>query len=245
GKTGGLDQISNKDAIILYCLTNGVEVDFATLICEDITHKLNKKTREKVFPYPWFISLLLEYMMPTYEFNELTINPTQVFSVHNWALKLNQPEAEKKGSQGKKPGAKSGLIRKQSSKHTSESKTKAHKFKTSHLNQETKSSSTLDKNPSQSSTSTPMVAEMHKDDQQAAGGPTSLGVTGEEGADPQLNSGMSAFIHIKPVYSASFIIYYKSVSGCDASVDSTSEADPGISYPNDSIPQQHGIDKGT
>ncbi|GJW41083.1 retrovirus-related pol polyprotein from transposon TNT 1-94 [Tanacetum coccineum] len=61
----------------------------------------------------------------------------------------------------------------------------------------------------QSSTSTPIVAKMHKEDQQVAGSPTSLGVTGEEGVDPQLNS------------------------GCDASVDSTSEADPGISYPNE------------
>ncbi|GJS65796.1 hypothetical protein Tco_0680360 [Tanacetum coccineum] len=56
GKTGGLDQISNKDATIL------------------------------------FISLLLEHMMPEYDNEELTINPTQVFSVHNWTLKPNQPE---------------------------------------------------------------------------------------------------------------------------------------------------------
>nr|GEY94901.1 hypothetical protein [Tanacetum cinerariifolium] len=31
GKTGGHDQIINKDAIILYCLANRVEVDFARL----------------------------------------------------------------------------------------------------------------------------------------------------------------------------------------------------------------------
>ncbi|GKF30485.1 hypothetical protein Tco_0100283, partial [Tanacetum coccineum] len=34
GKTGGLDQISNKDAIILYCLANEVKVDYAKLIWE-------------------------------------------------------------------------------------------------------------------------------------------------------------------------------------------------------------------
>ncbi|GJU90594.1 hypothetical protein Tco_1303017 [Tanacetum coccineum] len=89
GKTGGFDQISNKDATILYCLANGVK---------------------------------------------LTINPTQVFSVHNWALKPNQTERPpftnhlkaicnldvpvdskalkpssqtKEVPQGKKPGAKS------------------------------------------------------------------------------------------------------------------------------------------
>ncbi|GJV71678.1 reverse transcriptase domain-containing protein [Tanacetum coccineum] len=47
GKTGGHDQISNKDAIILYCLANGVEVDYTRLIWEDIIHKLNKKTRKR------------------------------------------------------------------------------------------------------------------------------------------------------------------------------------------------------
>nr|GEV09692.1 hypothetical protein [Tanacetum cinerariifolium] len=78
GKTGGMDQISNKNATILYCLANMVKVDYAKLIWEDIIHKLNKKIREKVIPYPRFISILLEYMMPEYDNEELTINPTQL-----------------------------------------------------------------------------------------------------------------------------------------------------------------------
>ncbi|GJW65590.1 hypothetical protein Tco_0117474 [Tanacetum coccineum] len=45
GKTGSLDQISNKDATILYCLENGVQVDYAKIIWKDLIHKLNKKTR--------------------------------------------------------------------------------------------------------------------------------------------------------------------------------------------------------
>ncbi|GJV50301.1 hypothetical protein Tco_1440513 [Tanacetum coccineum] len=91
-----------------------------------------------------------KHMIPEYENEELIINPTQVFSVHNLTLKPNQPEeppftdhiksfcnldvlvdskAPKPSSkteevpQGKKPRAKSGLRRKRSSKHTSESKT--------------------------------------------------------------------------------------------------------------------------
>nr|GEV16520.1 hypothetical protein [Tanacetum cinerariifolium] len=164
-------------------------------------------------------------MMPKYENDELTLNPTQVFSVHNWALKTNHPKgppftnhilaiykadvpveskalrtsskAKKKVSQGKILGAKTGLKRKQSSKHTSESKNEANKA------------------------STPVVAEMHKEDQQVAGGPTSLGANSEEGADPQLSS------------------------GCDASADSTTKADPGIFATNDSIPLQKGMDEGT
>nr|GEW87548.1 ribonuclease H-like domain-containing protein [Tanacetum cinerariifolium] len=53
----GLDQISNKGATIMYCLANGVNVDFAKIIREDLIHKLNKKSRERVIPYPRFISL--------------------------------------------------------------------------------------------------------------------------------------------------------------------------------------------
>ncbi|GJU75912.1 hypothetical protein Tco_1272982 [Tanacetum coccineum] len=211
GKTGGLDQISNKDATILYCLENDVQVDYAKIIWEDLIHKLNKKTREKIVLYPRFIFLLLEHMAPKYDIEELTINPTQVFSVHNWILKPNQPEeppfidhmkaicnldvpmdskALKYSSpteevpQGKKPGARSGLRRKQFSKHTSESTTKASKSQSGHSKKETKSSSAMDTSPSHPSPPTPMVGEMHKDAQQAAGGPTSLGATSEEGAHP-------------------------------------------------------------
>ncbi|GJU59870.1 hypothetical protein Tco_1237636 [Tanacetum coccineum] len=274
GKTCGLDQISNKDATILYCLANGLQVDYAKLIWEDLIHKLNKKTREKIVPYPRFISLLLEHMMPEYDNEdvkcvgdvvvlenevlkelkdthvmqkirdsvqkekivpyprfislllehmmpeydneELTINATQVFSVHNWTLKPNQPEeppfttpmkaicnldvpvdskAPKPSSQteevpqGKKPGAKSRLRRKQSSKHTSESKTEASKSKTGQSEKDTQSSSAKDKSPSHPSPPTLVVGKMHKEAQQAASGPTSLGATSEEGAHPQLSSG--------------------------------------------------------
>ncbi|GKA63134.1 retrovirus-related pol polyprotein from transposon TNT 1-94 [Tanacetum coccineum] len=110
--------------------------------------------REKIVPYPMLISLLLEHMEPKYDNKELTINPTQVFSVHNWILMPNQPKeppftnhmkaicnldvpvdskAPKYSSlteevpQGKKLGARSRLKRKQSSKHTPESTTKTSK----------------------------------------------------------------------------------------------------------------------
>ncbi|GJT56792.1 hypothetical protein Tco_0991846 [Tanacetum coccineum] len=115
---------------------------------------------------------------------------------------------------GKKSGAKSGLRRKQSLKHTSESKTKASKSKTGQLEKKTQSSSAKDKSPSHPSPPILVVGEMHKEAQQAAGGPTSLGATSEEGAHPQLNNGH------------------------DASTDSTAEADPRNSASNDSIPAQ-------
>nr|GEX53991.1 retrovirus-related Pol polyprotein from transposon TNT 1-94 [Tanacetum cinerariifolium] len=154
------------------------KVDYAKIIWEDLIHKMNKKTREKIVPYPRFLSLLLEHMIPKYENEELTINPTQVFSVHNLTLKPNKPKeppftnhmkaiynldvhvdskAPKPSSQteevpqGKKPRAKSRLRRKRSSKHT-------------------------------------LVGEMHKEAQQVDGGPTSLGAISKEGAHPQLSS---------------------------------------------------------
>ncbi|GKE60948.1 hypothetical protein Tco_1511315 [Tanacetum coccineum] len=140
---------------------------------------------------------------------ELTINPTQVFSVYNWILNPNQPEkppftdhmkaiynldvpvdskAPKYSSpteevpQGKKPGARSGLKRKLSSKHTSESTTKASKSQSGHSKKETKSSSAINTSPSHPSPPTLVVGEMHKEAQQAAGGPISLGDTSEDGA---------------------------------------------------------------
>ncbi|GJT61692.1 retrovirus-related pol polyprotein from transposon TNT 1-94 [Tanacetum coccineum] len=196
---------------------------------EDIIRKLNKKTREKVVPYPRFISLLLEYMMPEYDTEELTIHPTQVFSVLNWALKSNQHEGPpftdhmkaicnidvlvdsqapktssqaEKVPQGKKPGAKIGLRRKKYSKHTSESQKEASKSKIGQSDKDTQSSSAKDKSPSHHLPSTPVVGEMHKEAQQAAGGPTSLGATSEEGAHPHLSSGTNPSVLVDKIKSA-------------------------------------------
>ncbi|GJT09733.1 hypothetical protein Tco_0856775 [Tanacetum coccineum] len=47
GKTGGFDQITNKDAIILYSLANGINIDYENIFWEDIILKLKKKQREK------------------------------------------------------------------------------------------------------------------------------------------------------------------------------------------------------
>ncbi|GKB82703.1 hypothetical protein Tco_0949598 [Tanacetum coccineum] len=46
----------------------------------------------------------------------------------------------------------------------------------------------IDSNPSQPTVSTPVDTRMHKEDQQATGGPTSLGVTSKGRANPQLSS---------------------------------------------------------
>ncbi|GKA09570.1 putative ribonuclease H-like domain-containing protein, partial [Tanacetum coccineum] len=125
-----------------------------------------------------------------YDNEELTINPTQVFSVHNWILKPNQPKEPpftnhmkaicnldvyvdsktpkyssptEEFPQGKKLGARSGLRRKQSLKHTSKSTTKTSKSQSGHSKKETKSSSAMDTSTSHPSTPTPVVGEMHKE----------------------------------------------------------------------------------
>ncbi|GJZ83648.1 hypothetical protein Tco_0648821 [Tanacetum coccineum] len=103
----------------------------------------------------------------------------------------------------------------------------------------------MDSNPSWPSVFTPVDTEMHKEDQQAIGGPTSLGVTSEERANSQLSSGMSALNLNKPIFSASFIIHFESASRHDVLADFTAEANPGLSAPNDSIPPQQGMDEGT
>ncbi|GJZ87823.1 hypothetical protein Tco_0659605 [Tanacetum coccineum] len=86
---------------------------------------------------------------------------------------------------------------------------------------------------------------MHKDEQQATGGPTSLGVTSEERADPQLSSGMSAFNLNDPIFSTSFIIHSEYALVNNASAVSTTEADPRKSAPSDFVPQQQGMNEGT
>nr|GEZ99008.1 hypothetical protein [Tanacetum cinerariifolium] len=99
----------------------------------------------------------------------------------------------------------------------------------------------MDSNPSQSLVLTHVDTGMHKEDHQTTHGPTSLGVTSEARANPQLSSGMSAFNLYEPIYSASFIIHSESASGNDASAASTVEADPGNFAPSDFVPQQHVI----
>ncbi|GJW12980.1 hypothetical protein Tco_0017113, partial [Tanacetum coccineum] len=117
--------------------------------------------------------------------------------------------------------------------------------KTGHSKIRKESSSTIDSNPSQLSVSILVDTGMHKEDQQATGGPTSLRVTSEARANPQLSSDMSAFNLNEPIYSASFIIHSDSASGNDASAASTVEADLRNSAPSDFIPQQKGMNEGT
>ncbi|GKB11846.1 hypothetical protein Tco_0845769 [Tanacetum coccineum] len=143
---------------------------------EDLIHKLNKKTRENIVPYPRFISLLLEHMTPKYDNEELTINLTRVFSVHNWILKPNQPKEPPFTDHMMAIYNLDVPVDSKASKYSSLTK-EASKSKSSHSNKETKSSLAMDTSPIHPSPPTLVVGEMHKEAQQAASGPTSLGDT--------------------------------------------------------------------
>ncbi|GJU94579.1 hypothetical protein Tco_1319335 [Tanacetum coccineum] len=167
---------------------------------------------------------MMHKMKKGYRDGELTLYPTQVFSVNNWALKPNKPKEpplkvhilaicaadtlvvfkapktsskSKSVSQGTKPGAKPGNKKlSTSSKQPSVSNKEAIKggsykaptsSKTGISKKRKESNSAMDSNPSQPLVSTLVDTGIHKEDQQATGGPTSLGVTGEARANPQLN----------------------------------------------------------
>ncbi|GKB40747.1 hypothetical protein Tco_0885689 [Tanacetum coccineum] len=105
-------------------------------------------------------------------------------------------------------------------------------FKTGHSKKRKEASIAWTSNPTSSLVSTPVDTGMHKEDQQATGGPTSLGVTSEARANPQLSSGMSAFNLNEPIYSTSFIIHSETASGNVASAVSIAEADSGKYAPS-------------
>ncbi|GJV36722.1 hypothetical protein Tco_1409199 [Tanacetum coccineum] len=74
-------------------LANGINIDYANIFWEDIIIKLKEKQREKVVRYIRFLSLLIMHKMKDkFRDGDVTLYPTQVFSVNNWALKPNQPE---------------------------------------------------------------------------------------------------------------------------------------------------------
>nr|GEU74380.1 copia protein [Tanacetum cinerariifolium] len=144
---------------------------------EDLILKLNKKSRQRVIPYPIFISLLLEYMAPEYA-NENVPNVSKAPKPSSNAERVPQgkkleakPRHKKHSTSSTQPSVSSSETTKgRSSKRPTGSKTE-------HLKRKKESRSTMNFNPSQTLASTLVVAETHKEDQQAAGGLTSLAVT--------------------------------------------------------------------
>nr|GEV24583.1 hypothetical protein [Tanacetum cinerariifolium] len=200
GKIGGFDQIINKDAIILYSLANGINIDYANIFWEDIIIKIKKKQREK----------------------------PGAQTRHNKPLtSLKQPSmSSKEATKGRSSKAPTGS-------------------KTGHSKKRKESSLAMDLNPSQPLVSTLVDTGMHKEDHEATGGPTSLRVTSEARAYPQLSSGISSFNLNESIYSSSFIIYSESASRNDALAVSIAEADPGNFASSDFVPQQQGMNEGT
>nr|GEV76030.1 ribosomal L1 domain-containing protein CG13096-like [Tanacetum cinerariifolium] len=219
-----VDELSSVLLIqLVSVLANGINIDYASIFWEDIVNKLNKRHREKVVPYTRFLSLLMMHKMKeSYGDDHMlaicnAADPV-VFKVPKTSFNAQRvPQGTKLGAKSRHKKHSTSLIQ-PSMSNTEATKGGSSKAttvsKNGHLKRKKESSSAIDSNPSQTSASTPMVAEMHKEDQQATGGPTSLGVTSEARANPHLSS------------------------GCDASADSVVEVNPGLSAPNDYIPQQ-------
>nr|GEU88325.1 retrovirus-related Pol polyprotein from transposon TNT 1-94 [Tanacetum cinerariifolium] len=130
--------------------------------------------------------------------DDVTIHPTQIFSVNNWALKPNQPEGPpftahmvaicnvEKPVAFKAPRTSSQTEKKATKGRSSKAPTGS---KTDPSRKRKESCLAKDSNLSQPLISTLVDIGMHKKDHQAADGLTSLGVTSEKGAHPQLSSG--------------------------------------------------------
>ncbi|GJR63698.1 hypothetical protein Tco_1505860 [Tanacetum coccineum] len=170
------------------------------------------------------------YPTQVFNVNNWTLKPNQPkeppFTDHMLAIYVadmpmvfKAPKTSSKAesvSQGTKSGAKHGhkklsTFSKQpfvsSSKVSKGGSSKAPtSSKTGHSKKRKESSSAMDSNPSQPPVYTPMDTRMHKEDQQATSGRTSLGVTSE---------------HLS-----------LSASKCDASADSIAEVDPRLSAPS-------------
>ncbi|GJS77190.1 hypothetical protein Tco_0727071 [Tanacetum coccineum] len=199
---------------------------------------------------PWFETIRYEEVVPAKGTKRV------FFLLGEVVFKAPKTSSKAKSvSQGTKLGAKSGHKKLSTSlKQPSVSDREATKggsskaptsFKTSHSKKRKESSLVIDSNPSQPPVFTPVDTGMHKEEQQATGGPTSLGITSEARANPQLSSDMLASNLNKPIYSASFVVHSESASGCDALADSITKADPGLFAPSDFIPQQNGMNEGT
>ncbi|GKG24053.1 hypothetical protein Tco_0392089, partial [Tanacetum coccineum] len=126
--------------------------------------------------------------MDGYGFDEVTIHPTQTFSVLNWTLKKNQLEGPSFTTMCLINHPQSKI---EATKCVSSLK-EVTGSPTSHSKKKKKTYSAKDPKSSQPLASTHMVVGIHKESLQATGGPTSLGFTNEVRADPQLTSVVSA-----------------------------------------------------
>ncbi|GJW81990.1 hypothetical protein Tco_0145965 [Tanacetum coccineum] len=80
----------------------------------------------------------------------------------------------------------------------------------------------MDTSPNHPSPPTLVVGEMHKEAQQAAGGPTSLGATSKEGVHPQLSSGSNPSVLVDKTKSAGDGL---KIAHTDSGASKKSEAD--------------------
>ncbi|GJU10150.1 pleiotropic drug resistance protein 1-like protein [Tanacetum coccineum] len=90
-KLDALIRSLTKMPLILLYSTNGINMTMADIVGRH-HHQQTIKHREQVIHTTRYLFLLYHKIKEGYRDGELTLYPTQVFSVNNWALKPNQPE---------------------------------------------------------------------------------------------------------------------------------------------------------
>ncbi|GKB12810.1 zinc finger BED domain-containing protein RICESLEEPER 2 [Tanacetum coccineum] len=164
--------------------------------------------------------------------SEATPIPTLIFSVNNWMLKKDQPEGPPFTphmmaictANGPKEfqAPASTLQTEESAPIFGPLSKEAFEAPKGQSKKKKKSTTANDKYLSQPSASTLVIAEMHKEAQQATSGQTSLEVTGEVRSDPQLNIVVLAST-TEPIFTTSTILHSESDTEADAPVFSDDE----------------------
>nr|GEU50860.1 hypothetical protein [Tanacetum cinerariifolium] len=186
-----------------WSITNGINIDYANIFWEDIIIKMNKKHREKVMPYDPLPSYALKPNQPE---EPPIIDHILAICVADTLVVFKAPRPSsiaERVAQGTKPGAKPGHKKHLTIKQSSVSSKEATKggsskapigSKTCHFKKRKESSSAIDSNLSQPPVFKYVDTGMHKEDQQATGGSTSLGVTISTAKTDLRNSAPSDFV---------------------------------------------------
>ena len=59
GNKSSTEQLNTTQAMIVYCLLEGIKIDLGEIIFRDLIAKLGGKSRQKLMSYPRFISCIL------------------------------------------------------------------------------------------------------------------------------------------------------------------------------------------
>nr|GEW39422.1 uncharacterized mitochondrial protein AtMg00810-like [Tanacetum cinerariifolium] len=216
GKTGGLDQIANKDATILYCLANGVkETKFSLAKVKSSSHHLtptpvvgemHKKAQQAASGLTSLGATSEEGAHPQLSSGNKNYSFDHIFARSNLSVLVDKTKSARDGLKTAHTGSGANEVSK-----ANDILLKVKLEDLSNILKETRSAfftpdSLLDE---------PIIVldkSEEEEAQQAASGLTSLGATSEEGAHPQLSSdnckkglGYENYHAVSPPYTENFM----------------------------------------